>query len=129
MIDVKLDLNVDFDVDERNLISVCFRNYLGKTQTAIGIMKAIGKQEKYQKYKNILPDLENKQRQILKENCLVCAEIIRNKAYKLCTDNESMCFFQRLIGDYNRYAYEALDLNWYVEPEIVPEKVEEVSAA
>lgn len=40
-----------------------------------------------------------------------------------------MCFFQRLIGDYNRYAYEALNLNWYVEPEVVPEKEKEMSSA
>ena len=43
MIDAKLELNVDFDVDERNLISVCFRNYVGKLQTAVRIMSAIGK--------------------------------------------------------------------------------------
>ena len=65
---------------------------------------------------------------MLRDQCVECAEIIRTKAYKVCSDNESMCFFQRLIGDYNRYAYEALDLNWYVEPEKPPEKVEEVSA-
>ena len=60
MIDAKLELNVDFDIDERNLISVGFRNYLGKLQTAVRIMAAIGKQEKYQKFGALLPDMENK---------------------------------------------------------------------
>lgn len=28
-----------------------------------------------------------------------------------------MCFFQKLLGDYFRYAYEALEVNFYVKPE------------
>jgi len=30
MIDVKYELNIDFDAEERNLLSVGFRNYVGK---------------------------------------------------------------------------------------------------
>ena len=56
MIDVKTELNVDFDTDERNLISVGFRNYVGRLQTAVRICVAISKSPKYQKYKNLLPD-------------------------------------------------------------------------
>ena len=37
MIDTKYDLNVDFDTEERNLISVGFRNYVGKLQTAVRV--------------------------------------------------------------------------------------------
>ena len=56
MIDVKFELNIDFDTEERNLISVGFRNYVGKLQTAVRIVTAIGKTTKYHKYKSILPD-------------------------------------------------------------------------
>ena len=42
--------------------------------------------------------------------------MLKNKAYKVCSDNESMCFFQKLIGDHYRYAYDALDINPYVQP-------------
>lgn len=38
-----------------------------------------------------------------------------------------MCFFQKLQGDYFRYAIEALEMNWYVKPEKVIVKKEEIS--
>jgi hypothetical protein len=56
MIEVKYELNDDFDNEERNLVSVGFRNYVGKLQTAIRIMTAIQKGPKYHKYKEILPN-------------------------------------------------------------------------
>jgi hypothetical protein len=56
MIEVKYDLNVDFDTEERNLMSVGFRNYVGKLQTAVRVCTAVAKTPKYHKYKNLLPD-------------------------------------------------------------------------
>jgi len=56
MIDVKYELNIDLDTEERNLISVGFRNYVGKLQSAVRVCTAIAKTTKYHKYKNILPD-------------------------------------------------------------------------
>ena len=45
-------------------------------------------------------------------------EILKNSASKLCADNESICFMQKLIGDYYRYAYESTQIERYVPPEV-----------
>lgn len=45
--------------------------------------------------------------------------LLKNKAYKLASDNESMVFFHKLMGDHFRYAYNALNITLYKMPNVV----------
>ena len=87
MIDVKTELNVDFDTEERNLISVGFRNYVGRLQTAVRICVSISKSPKYQKYKSLLPDFVRELQLKVKNQCLEIIDILKTSASKLCADN------------------------------------------
>ena len=127
MIDIKVELNDDFDTEERNLISVGFRNYIGHLETAIRVMKAINKTEKYKKYGGLIPNYIRKLSLQVKDQCLEIIEVLRQKCYKVCSDNEAMCYFQKLIGDYYRYAHDATLLERYHEVEEVKVKEDEKS--
>ena len=52
----------------------------------------------------------------LKGQCLENVEELK-RAYKVCADNQSMCFIQKMIADQYRYAYEALDIQQYEQEE------------
>lgn len=127
MIDVKFELNIDLDTEERNLISVGFRNYVGKLQTAIRVVVAISKTTKYHKYKSILPDFIRELQGKVKDQCLDILDILKNKVTKLSADTESMCYIQKLIGDYYRYAYDSTLIDRYIEPE-APEEPDSPTA-
>ena len=56
IIDIKAQMNQDFLPDERNLLSVGFRNYIGVLQSSIRVLAAINVNKKYKKYERNLPD-------------------------------------------------------------------------
>lgn len=105
IIEHKSKMQQDFTVEERNLISVGFKNHVGNLQTAIRVVTQIAKSAKYKKYGEKMPffllDLKKK----LRDRCIDQALILKDRAYKVCSNHESMAFFQKLIGDYWRYAY------------------------
>ena len=47
LIHLRLEIKEDFTVEERNLISVGFKNHIGHFQTAVKIIKAVDKTAKY----------------------------------------------------------------------------------
>lgn len=55
LINLKLELNKDFTREERNLVGVGFRNYVGVLQASIRVVGAINKTKKYKKYGKDLP--------------------------------------------------------------------------
>lgn len=82
----------DFNFEERNLIGVGLRNYVGVLQTTVKVVSAIGASNKYLKYGDNLPKFKIGLQLKLRTHCLKCIDLLR-KAYKLCATPESMGYF------------------------------------
>ena len=115
MIVLRVTTGSEFETEERNLMSVGFRNYVGQLQTSIRVLSAIQKTAEYRKYGNRLPEMKMKYQLKVHEQCNEITNLLK-KAYEVCTNDESQCFIQKLLGDYYRYMYEALDIRQFQEP-------------
>ena len=108
LIKLHLQLMEDFSVEERNLISVGFKNHIGRTQSAIRIISAINMTPKYRKYGDVIPDFKQKLIDKQKGMSTKYAILIKDSANKVASTQESMAFLQKLQADYWRYAIEAV---------------------
>ena len=75
------------------MISIGFKNYIGELQMQVRVAYAIDKTPKYRKYGDALPSFKKKLVEELKAKSSEIAYLIRDKAYKLASDQESMAFF------------------------------------
>ena len=99
----------DFTVDERNLLSVGFKNLIGANRGAIRTIGAIEQNPKYQKFSGALGEYKKKIEQQLYDQCMRIVGIVQNKSIQLAQDDESKAFFYKMIGDYYRYVAESAD--------------------
>ena len=97
----------DFTIDERNLLSVGFKNLIGSQRGAIRTIGAIEQNPKYQKFGDALGNYKKKIEKELEENCTKVVQIVENDCMKLASEDETKAFFYKMIGDYYRYACES----------------------
>jgi 14-3-3 protein epsilon len=96
----------DFTTEERNLLSVGFKNQIGSKRTALRTIGAIEQNPKYSKFNDSLGQYKKK---IEKELAAQCEDIIvsvKNLCLKVAATDETKAFFQKMIGDYYRYEAE-----------------------
>ena len=96
----------DVSADERNLISVAFKNLISSKRAACRTIAAIEQNPKYSKFGEALTkyktDIENQ----LTTDCETVIKMIENKVLtKECAD-EAKAFFVKMVGDYYRYMAE-----------------------
>ena len=104
---IKLKSGEDFTIDERNLLSVGFKNLIGSQRSAIRTIGAIEQNPKYQKFNESLVVYKKKIEEELYTKCMSIVGIVKNQCMKLTADNESKAFFYKMIGDYYRYVAES----------------------
>ena len=104
---IKAKSGEDFTIDERNLLSVGFKNLIGSQRGAIRTIGAIEQNPKYQKFSGALSTYKKKIESELYDQCMKIVNIVKNKCIGLAVDNESKAFFQKMIGDYYRYVAES----------------------
>lgn len=97
----------DFSVEERNLLSVGFKNLIGGKRTAIRTITAIEQNTKYQKYGSALQHYKKKIEGELQKDCQNIINMIKNDAMKALADPEGKAFFLKMVGDYYRYMAES----------------------
>ena len=97
----------DFSVEERNLLSVGFKNLIGGKRTAIRTIGAIEQNPKYQKFGPALGQYKQKIELELQRDCQNIIDMIRNDGMKSQNEAESKAFFLKMIGDYYRYMAES----------------------
>ncbi len=97
----------DFSVEERNLLSVGFKNLIGGKRTAIRTITAIEQNAKYQKYGSALQHYKKKIEGELQKDCQNIINMIKNDAMKALADPEGKAFFLKMVGDYYRYMAES----------------------
>ena len=97
----------DFTIDERNLLSVGFKNLIGSQRSAIRTIGAIEQNPKYAKFNDALVVYKKKIEDELYDRCMKIVSIVKNQCLKLTADNESKAFFYKMMGDYFRYVAES----------------------
>ncbi len=108
MIDAKAD---DLSVEERNLMSVAFKNMIEMDRKAIKIVQEISAFDKFQGYHELLTAQRKKIQKHLIEVCMKLISLCKFKCLPLAGNSESKVFFYKMIGDYHRYAAESFQLN------------------
>ncbi len=97
----------DFSVEERNLLSVGFKNLIGGKRTAIRTIAAIEQNPKYSKFGGALSDYKKKIEGELQRDCQNIINMIKDDAMKSQNEAESKAFFLKMVGDYFRYMAES----------------------
>ena len=98
--------NEDFTTEERNLLSVGFKNQIGSKRTAIRTISAIEQNPKYQKFNESLLSYKSKIEEELYDQCIAIVESVKNNCMKVAQTDETKAFFYKMIGDYYRYVAE-----------------------
>jgi 14-3-3 protein epsilon len=79
----------DFTVDERNLLSVGFKNLIGNQRGAIRTIGAIEQNPKYQKFGDALKVYKTKIENELYEKCMGIVKTVENDCLPLAKEPES----------------------------------------
>ena len=99
----------DFTIDERNLLSVGFKNLIGSQRGAIRTIGAIEQNPKYQKFNEALQGYKKKIEGELYDQCMSIVDNVKDKCMKVASTDETKAFFYKMIGDYYRYVAECAD--------------------
>ena len=97
----------DFSTEERNLLSVGFKNLIAANRTAIRTIGAIEQNPKYQKFATALQTYKKKIEGELYGQCMSIVNLVKDKCIKLASNSESKAFFHKMAGDYYRYIAES----------------------
>ena len=97
----------DFTTEERNLLSVGFKNLIGGKRTALRTIAAIEQNPKYSKYSDALTKYKRRIEDELFDQCILIVNLVKDKCLKSATNSESRAFFLKMIGDYYRYVAES----------------------
>jgi 14-3-3 protein epsilon len=103
-----VNFNQELSVEERNLLSVAYKNSIGPRRTAWRALSSIEKKEEAKNSKN-LPLLKAYKKKIEDELNNFCNDIIGlldNKLIKSATTAEAQVFYLKMKGDYFRYISE-----------------------
>ena len=96
----------DFTTEERNLLSVGFKNQIGSKRTAIRTISAIEQNPKYSKFNEALVVYKKKIEGELYDQCIAIVKIVKDKCIPKAASDETKAFFYKMIGDYYRYVAE-----------------------
>ena len=97
----------DFSTEERNLLSVGFKNLIGGKRTALRTIAAIEQNPKYSKYSDALGSYKKRIEGELFDQCVGIVDLVKDNCMKLAANSESKAFFQKMVGDYYRYVAES----------------------
>merc|ERR1740138_1108800 len=96
----------DVTSDERNLISVAFKNLISSKRAACRTIAAIEQNPKYSKFSDALAGYKTNIENKLQEDCQKIIDMINTHVLKGACDGEPKAFFVKMVGDYYRYIAE-----------------------
>lgn len=99
------DKKNDLSVDERNLVSVAYKNEVTTRRSAWRAISTIASNAKYEQYEGVLKKYND---QIVAEMERICTEVCKliDAFLKRADEAESRVFFHKMKGDYYRYMAE-----------------------
>jgi len=96
----------DVTSDERNLLSVAFKNLISSKRAACRTIAAIEQNPKYAKFSDALAKYKTEIEEKLTGDCQKVVDMINKKVLAKQCDGESKAFFVKMVGDYYRYIAE-----------------------
>ena len=100
--------NDDLNSEERNLLSVGFKNLIGSRRSALRSIGGIEQNTKYAHFADGLKSYKVKIENELYDQCMRVINLIEDNIIQNCKEQqESKAFFYKLIGDYFRYIAES----------------------
>lgn len=101
--------DVELTVEERNLLSVAYKNVIGARRASWRIISSIEQKEENKGVEEKLEMIKNYRAQVEKELRDICSDIldVLDKHLIPCaTTGESKVFYYKMKGDYHRYLAE-----------------------
>ena len=92
--------------DERNLLSVAFKNLISSKRAACRTIAAIEQNPKYSRFADALLEYKSTIENQLMADCERIISIINEKVLNTSCDEEAKAFFVKMVGDYYRYIAE-----------------------
>ena len=92
--------------DERNLLSVAFKNLISSKRAACRTIAAIEQNPKYSKFADALASYKETIESQLTADCEKVISLIQEKVLAKDCDGEPKAFFIKMVGDYYRYIAE-----------------------
>ena len=86
LVDYREKIAEDFTPNERYLLSVAFKNYIGRYQISARVANVISKTPKYKKYIETLPQYKRDLFKRLRDQAYDIAQLFKTKAYKVAAD-------------------------------------------
>lgn len=102
-------LDVELTVEERNLLSVAYKNVIGARRASWRIISSIEQKEENKGVEEKLEMIKNYRAQVEKELRDICSDILEvlDKHLIPCASTgESKVFYYKMKGDYHRYLAE-----------------------
>ena len=103
-------LNIDLSVEERNLLSVAFKNVIGARRASWRIMSSLEQKEETKggeaQKRDQMKEYRTKIEEELKEICQNVLDILDKNLIPQSTSGESKVFYYKMKGDYHRYLAE-----------------------
>ena len=96
----------DVTSDERNLLSVAFKNLISSKRAACRTISAIEQNPKYQNFLSALQAYKKEIEEQLISDCEKVISLIDGLVLKKECDKEAKAFFVKMVGDYYRYIAE-----------------------
>ena len=96
----------DITSDERNLLSVAFKNLISSKRTAWRTISAIEQNPKYSKFGDSLAKYKKQIEEGLYKDCELIIDLIKTKVLSKSSEPEAKAFFVKMVGDYYRYIAE-----------------------
>ena len=101
--------NQDINSDERNLLSIAYKNSISSRRGALRTIMAYESKEKKKESSNFLPYIQEYRKKVEDELTKICEKILESIDSNLlnkATENEAKVFYIKMKGDYNRYIAE-----------------------
>ena len=96
----------DVSSDERNLLSVAFKNLISSKRAACRTIAAIEQNPKYAKFSEALAEYKGGIEKQLTDDCKSIIDMIEKKVLQKTCEGEPKAFFVKMVGDYYRYISE-----------------------
>jgi len=93
----------ELSVEERNLLSVAYKNVIGSRRASWRVITAIDGTDSHKKL------IENYRHKIEEELCNICnniLDVITERLIPSCNSDEGKVFYYKMKGDYHRYLAE-----------------------
>ena len=100
--------NADLSIEERNLLSVAYKNTIGSRRTAWRALNSIEKKEEQKGSKNLglLRGYKTKIEGELNRYCNDILNLIDSQLLQKASNPEALVFYHKMKGDYYRYISE-----------------------